>query len=277
MLAGDNSILQKATDAKKETERGQEKEIVALAYNSALAKKVSNGDSTAVTAGDLNTELTNQGATANGSSPIKVTFTASKRQYTVNNGVVDYAGIKSEELLDITQNKWKVVNEDESETYTKYKFNEDGTYNDGTYILNGNTLTLNYADGFSEIWEYNGDYFLLKQDGYDNEMTEVIDVYKLINFIPDTFTFYIDHASSLDESGVPNVEYTVEHTAENGMTWGDWVNSEYNTIGAELFGPMGYICGTDFDELYYPSEESGLTDVKSSSLINSIHYVVWLQ
>lgn len=39
MLSGDNSILQKATDAKNETEKGQEKEIVALAYDSALAKK----------------------------------------------------------------------------------------------------------------------------------------------------------------------------------------------------------------------------------------------
>lgn len=72
------------------------KKNCALAYNSALAKKVSNGDSSEVTAEDLNTELTNQGATADGSSPIKVTFTASKRQYTVNNGIVDYAGIKTD-------------------------------------------------------------------------------------------------------------------------------------------------------------------------------------
>ena len=40
MLSGDNSILQKATDAKTQTGIGQEKEIVALAYNSALAKKL---------------------------------------------------------------------------------------------------------------------------------------------------------------------------------------------------------------------------------------------
>ena len=96
MLSGDNGILQKATTAKTETEKSQEQEIVALAYNSALAKKVSNGDSTAVTAGDLNTELTNQGATAIESNPIKVTFTVSKRQYTINsNGEITYAGIKN--------------------------------------------------------------------------------------------------------------------------------------------------------------------------------------
>ena len=90
-------ILKKAGDAKELTGIGQEKEIVALAYNSALAKKVGNEDSTAVTAGDLNPELTNQGASAtDGSNLIMVTFTASKRQYTINtNGEITYAGIKN--------------------------------------------------------------------------------------------------------------------------------------------------------------------------------------
>ena len=96
MLSGDNGILQKATDAKEQTGIGQEKEIVALAYNSALAKKVGNGISTPVTSEDMNAELTNQGATASESNPIKVTFTDSKRQYTVDNGIVDYAGIKTD-------------------------------------------------------------------------------------------------------------------------------------------------------------------------------------
>ena len=102
MLSGDNGVLQRATDAKEQTEIGQEKEIVALAYNSALAKKVGNGDSTAVTVGELNTELSNQGASASGSSPITVTFDASKRQYTINNnGIIDYLGIKTDVPLNI--------------------------------------------------------------------------------------------------------------------------------------------------------------------------------
>ena len=100
MLSGDNSILQKATTAKEQTEIGHEKEIVALAYNSALAKKVSSNDLTPVIASDLNPELTKQGAYANGDSPITVTFTNSKRQYTINNGIVDYAGIKSDDDTD---------------------------------------------------------------------------------------------------------------------------------------------------------------------------------
>ena len=97
MLSGDNGILKRAGDAKTESEKSQEQEIVALAYNSALAKKVGNGDSTQVTSEDMNTELTNQGATADGSNPIIVTFTTSQRQYTINNGIIKFAGIKNNE------------------------------------------------------------------------------------------------------------------------------------------------------------------------------------
>ena len=90
--------MQRATDAKTQTGIGQEKEIIALAYNSALAKKVSNGDLTVVTSDDLNTELTNQGASADGSNPITVTFTDSKNQYTINsNGTIEYAGTSNGE------------------------------------------------------------------------------------------------------------------------------------------------------------------------------------
>lgn len=50
----------------------------------------------------MNTELTNQGATASESNPITVTFEKSKRQYTINNGIINYAGIKSEDNVAIT-------------------------------------------------------------------------------------------------------------------------------------------------------------------------------
>ena len=88
MLAGDNSILQKATDAKTQTGVGQEKEAITLAYNSALAKKVSNGNSNAVTDSELNDELDSSEATASG-NPIIVTFRKSGNAYEIdNNGVI---------------------------------------------------------------------------------------------------------------------------------------------------------------------------------------------
>ena len=88
MLSGDNGILQKATEAKTQTGVGQEKETIALAYNSALAKKVSNGNSSAVTDSELNDELDNSEATASG-NPIIVTFTKSGNAYEIDsNGVI---------------------------------------------------------------------------------------------------------------------------------------------------------------------------------------------
>ena len=88
MLSGDNGILQKATTAKTETEKSQEQEIVTLAYNSALAKKVSNGNSSAVTDSELNDELDNSEATASG-KPIIVTFIKSGNAYEIDsNGII---------------------------------------------------------------------------------------------------------------------------------------------------------------------------------------------
>ena len=88
MLSGENGILQKATDAKTQTGIGQEKETVALAYNSALAKKVGNGNSSAVTYSELNDELDSSEATASG-NPIIVTFTKSGNAYEIDsNGII---------------------------------------------------------------------------------------------------------------------------------------------------------------------------------------------
>ena len=89
MLAGDNSILQKATDAKTQTGVGQEKEIIALAYNSALAKKVGEGDSSKINANDLNKEFQNDGKNAtaiDSTNNIEITFENGNTYIIENNG-----------------------------------------------------------------------------------------------------------------------------------------------------------------------------------------------
>ena len=97
MLTGGNSILKRAVDAKNESEKGQEKEIITLAYNSALTKKVSTGDLSSIKGSELNKELNNSEATARNDNPILVTFISSNRQYKVyTNGIIEYAGIKNE-------------------------------------------------------------------------------------------------------------------------------------------------------------------------------------
>lgn len=150
MLSGDNGILQKATDAKELTGVGQEKETIALAYNSALAKKVSNGDSSEVTAGDLNTELTNQGATANGDDPITVIFD-SGNIYTINiDGniekkiVADRTGLKIGDYVTYAPAKSSVNLSKDETGYTsnqtivsKNKFRIMNINNDGSIDLLG--------------------------------------------------------------------------------------------------------------------------------------------
>ena len=111
MLTGNNGILKRAVEAKDETEKGQEKEIVALAYNSAIAKKASKGEITAVTGSELNDELNSLEASATGDNPIVVIFEKSGRAYTVDN-----RGTVKEKQIGTIGLKLNVVKKDE-QTY----------------------------------------------------------------------------------------------------------------------------------------------------------------
>ena len=86
MLTGENGILTQAQKAGEQTDIGKEKEAIALAYNGAVTEK----QDTNVTAKDLNDQFKANGtsATADGESPITVTF-ESGRQYTIDeNGAI---------------------------------------------------------------------------------------------------------------------------------------------------------------------------------------------
>ena len=87
MLTGENGILSQAQKAGEQTDIGQEKEAIALAYNGAKAEN-NGGD---VDVDDLNRNFgyNDTDATAEGSKPITVTFKESGRQYTIDeNGVI---------------------------------------------------------------------------------------------------------------------------------------------------------------------------------------------
>ena len=95
MLTGENGILTQAQNASKQTDIGEEKEQIALAYNGAVTKK----QSTDITADDLNEQFNANGvnnATASGENPITVTFTeedGTTRTYTIDaNGKISEAG-----------------------------------------------------------------------------------------------------------------------------------------------------------------------------------------
>ena len=92
MLTGDNGIISQASKSKEETEIGYEKEHVNMAYTSAKANKIANGDMTVVNADDINRELNLQkiDAIASGSNPIIIKFNKSGRSYEINqNGIIN--------------------------------------------------------------------------------------------------------------------------------------------------------------------------------------------
>ena len=81
-LTGENGILTRANDSRIQTEIGEEKEAIGLAYNGAMAKN--NG--TGVSSKDLNDQFElneRNDAHADGANPITVTFD-SGRKYTVD-------------------------------------------------------------------------------------------------------------------------------------------------------------------------------------------------
>lgn len=224
MLSGDNSILQKATDAKIETEKGQEKEIIALAYNSALAKKVSNGDSTPVTAEVLNTELTNQGANADGNNPIIVTFTNSKRQYTINSsGTIEYAGIQSEEEQDY---QWTIVADND---------------NDGVISLGDEVAPL--------IDSVKDEHFYVISNNGDNV--------RLITKLS------VDYVTNSQSSSAPGVTYDMAYCDLDGVEH-DWVmptwavkSVEYSSVEYSYDDEFGNPDSSTAYNVYYDGTETG--------------------
>ena len=91
MLSGDNGILQKATDVKEQTGIGQEKEIIALAYNSVFAKKIGSGDTTPINDSELRNELSNYSeidSVAMNDEDIVVTFKSNRSYLVKSNGEI---------------------------------------------------------------------------------------------------------------------------------------------------------------------------------------------
>ena len=82
-LTGDNGIITKATTAKEKTNIGTEKDLLALAYNSAVSGNYGNVE---ITDEQLQKELDNQGvnATVTRNSPLKITFNDSGNSYTID-------------------------------------------------------------------------------------------------------------------------------------------------------------------------------------------------
>ena len=155
MLTGENGIINQAQKAKEETEIGEEKEAISVAYLGASAKKqVGN-----VTAEDMQDEFDYNGTKANASGNINVQFTESKRWYKVNGGKVDgpYENIPQMSLVDM----FKQAQEDNCglthETCSNENHLHVGDYLNYKPNL-GNTATVSSSEtGYSEDQTYTVD------------------------------------------------------------------------------------------------------------------------
>ena len=92
MLTGNNGILNRSSEAKNLTGVGQETEIIALSYNSAIIEKNSKGDTSAVTGVELDLAIKTYDADASasdGDGEIIVTFKNGHIYSIDDNGTID--------------------------------------------------------------------------------------------------------------------------------------------------------------------------------------------
>ena len=141
MLAGDNSILQRAVESKEATEIGQERESITLAYNSVIIDKITKEEKN-ITLDEFNKAIKNyynDVTTASEGSKIIVTFPNGHKYTVYKNGTVEkYTEPPlAKDTLTVTVNEDGTV---ESPYYVNYP-SAKGTikcrvlYNDDTYGL----------------------------------------------------------------------------------------------------------------------------------------------
>lgn len=219
MLSGDNSILQRATQSKERTERatiietaktdilGQIAEnkgenISKEQLKAILSKYFENIDTLELPDDLSNSDIKlNANQTYGGYKNIALSV--------IYNGTFSVTNATNP-VPDITKHKWRVT--ENGEETGNCIFNKDGkvycigeSEPNGTYTIDGSNLTYNDVE-----FKWDGEKFAANFDdgeGYSALIT-------ITEIIPSTFKFTIDGT---------------EYTAEEGMTWADWVASDYNT------------------------------------------------
>ncbi|HCC03753.1 MAG TPA: hypothetical protein DEP51_02705 [Clostridiales bacterium] len=189
MLAGDNSILQRATDAKIKSDEAQIKERIQLAYHSALTKDIT-GESGELTMQTLQTELNNEFT----EKTVTITPSADNKEWIIKVDNVEEtvpAGIEKQdelEILDITKYTWEEISDEEQMGI--YTFRDNGTYEvsnsfmiyipyDLTYTFDGLQLTINFkydnssgkddeVMNVTKVYIYNGTEFV-REDEFGDE------------------------------------------------------------------------------------------------------------
>ena len=171
-LTGENGILTRANDSKTQTEIGEEKEAIGLAYNGVIADNLGDG----VSASDLQDELISNGynVTASGISPITVKFNDSQRVYEIDaNGNITESKppitleqAKDNSMLDEPKNSTVTVADGTVTVPAGFKVAEDSgsTLDEGIVIEDKNTNQFVWVPVSKE----NFDTQFVRRAGYYN-------------------------------------------------------------------------------------------------------------
>ena len=154
---------------------------------------------------------------------------------------------------DITKHKWKIkVNGEEVGNWIfdkngkVYSINESGTPElDGRYSIDGKKMT---KDG--DEFEWDGDKFVITMDDGNGGSIAIT----LTEMIPETFKFTIDGT---------------EYTAEEGMTWANWVASDYNTGSYYVTDDGDWNVYVENKYVVYDTGDGGIDAPHKEEIINS--------
>ena len=151
LLTGENGVITQAQNAKEETEIGEEKEAISVAYGGAKIVK-QNED---ITAGDMQDQFDYNGTKAQASGNINIQFTESGRWYKIIGGEVEgpYEGEPQMTLVDMFNHlhigDYLDYNPIEGNNTTVYQ-TETGVDMEQKYVVDTNTtwrvLGLNEAE-----------------------------------------------------------------------------------------------------------------------------------
>ncbi len=285
MLTGENGVLTKATESKEQTEIGQEKEEIKMAYAAAKTGKV---DKIAedVTANELNAELDklNSTGTASGSGTLTVTF-ENGHKYTIDQGTGAITGPETGEVPDEgeevkvegvtipkgfvyvggTKAEGIVISDDPADK-------DKGTSHEVAQTLVGNQFVWVPVEDDSAFKRYEGYYNKKLQStlsyceepfskGYSTEQSEYN---AMKQSVLDNNGFYVArYEASKDENDNTKVASKQGKTVWNNIKWG---NSMTDSAGGAVEKAKG---------MYTDKEKYGVT----STLIYGIQWdaiMTWL-
>lgn len=148
-------------------------------------------------------------------------------------------------------------------------------------VTTANTVTVaNSIDGGEKVLDVT--FAGIDQAG-DNTtsitVSKSISVGSISNALFGTWSGVITYNISMEDNGVATptlISFTIAGTnyqAEEGMTWWDWYDSEYNTLGAVCDSPNTGVYFAIDEELYSVATESGDYPKRTDTIISGHNYL----